>query len=178
MPKSLNTQCSLCSCLPASKAKQLHRCWDEQRCHNRRSFYRRKQKQQDKTIDMLAVAPPELYFAVLYLYKDTGDKPLHALGAELWQGQHPVCKLEPIHTFGLTAGKIRLYSNQVLKAFSNHCGETLHQYKEMFELSPQHCPVRPCPIYPDETWYGYSSTTCSVGSVGRGEGSPLPRESG
>ncbi|BCL39865.1 hypothetical protein NSMS1_63120 (plasmid) [Nostoc sp. MS1] len=64
------------------------RCWNPKVCHNRRSFYRNRTKDDSAQIEAIAIAPPETYFAVLYLYKDPGDKPLHALGAELWLGQN------------------------------------------------------------------------------------------
>ncbi|MHC5897521.1 hypothetical protein [Nostoc sp.] len=35
-----------------------------------------------REIDSVIVVRPATYFAVLYLYKESGDKPLHALGAE------------------------------------------------------------------------------------------------
>ncbi|MBD2365098.1 hypothetical protein H6G36_28730 [Anabaena minutissima FACHB-250] len=154
MPKPLDPKCQLCASLPTSKAKMLHGtegdgCWNPKVCHNRRSFYRRRTKDDSAQLDTITVEPPETYFAVLYLYKEPGDKPLHALGAELWLGQKPICRLEPIHCFGLTAGKIRTYTDQVLQAFAKQYGVSLHQYKDMFEISPTLCPVRPCPLHPE-----------------------------
>ena len=73
----------------------------------------------------------------------------YALGAELWHGQQPVCRLESIHCFGLTASKIKIYTEQVLQAFSKKYQVNLYQYKEMFEISPLQCPVRPCPLHPE-----------------------------
>lgn len=156
MPKPLNPKCSLCACLPAAQARVIHGpqgdgCWDDQHCYNRRSFYRRKRQQAEanSAIETIRLRPPESHFAVLYLYKESGDRPLHALGAELWHGQQAICRLEAVHCFGLTAGKIRTYTDRVLKAFAEQYGVTLNQYKEMFELSPTHCPVRPCPLHPE-----------------------------
>ncbi|RCJ37282.1 hypothetical protein A6770_40375 [Nostoc minutum NIES-26] len=152
MPKPLDPKCQLCSKLPTAKAKVLHGaegdgCWNPHICHNRRSFYRRR-KSANTGIETIIVEPPGTYFAVLYLYKELGDKPLHALAAELWLGQQPVCRLEPIHCFGLTAGKIRSYTDQVLQAFASQYSVSLYQYKDMFEINPAHCPVRPCPLHP------------------------------
>jgi hypothetical protein len=154
MPKPLDPKCQLCALLPTAKAKVLHGsegdgCWNPRICHNRRSFYRRRTKSDSAEIDALAIVPPATYFAVLYLYKEPGDKPLHALGAELWLGQKPICRLEPIHCFGLTASKIKTYTEQVLQAFSKKYNVNLYQYKEMFEISPSQCPVRPCPLHPE-----------------------------
>ncbi|BAY20045.1 hypothetical protein NIES21_59150 (plasmid) [Anabaenopsis circularis NIES-21] len=154
MPKPLDPKCQLCAKMPSSKAKVLHgpegdKCWNPKVCHNRRSFYRRRSDDKSGQIDKITVEAPAIYYAVLYLYKEAGDKPLHALSAELWLGQKPVCRLEPIHCFGLTAGKIHTYTEQVLQAFAKQYGISLHQYKDMFEISPIHCPVRPCPLNPE-----------------------------
>ncbi|MBE9210523.1 hypothetical protein IQ244_29280 [Nostoc sp. LEGE 06077] len=153
MPKPLDPKCQLCAKMPTSKAKVLHGkdgdgCWNPNVCHNRRSFYRRR-KQDSSGIESIQVEAPATHYAVLYLYKEAGDKPLHALGAELWLGQKPICRLEPIHCFGLTAGKIRAYTDKVLQAFATEYNVTLYQYKEMFEIVPTHCPVRPCPLHPE-----------------------------
>lgn len=151
MPKPINSKCQLCALLPTAKAKVLHGaegdgCWNPKYCHNRRSFYRHQEKPSAGAT--ITVPPPESYFAVLYLYKEPGEKPLHALGAELWHGQQAVCRLEAIHCFGLTAGKIRAYSDQVLQAFSKQYEVSLSQYKEIFEIGQGLCPVRPCPLHP------------------------------
>lgn len=155
MPKPFSNKCLLCSQLSTAQAKIVHgsdgdNCWDAKYCHNRRSFYRRRASQtNDAEIDTMTVEPPANYFAVLYLYKAPGDKPLHALGAELWYGQKAICRLEPIHCFGLTAGKIKAYTEQVLKAFSQKYNCTLAQYKEMFEVNPSKCPIPECPLRSD-----------------------------
>lgn len=143
----------MCANLPTVQAKVLHGqegdgCWNPKVCHNRRSFYRRR-TEANLDIETIVVEPPVTYFAVLYLYKEPGDKPLHALGAELWHGQQPVCRLEPIHCFGLTASKIKAYTEQVLQAFSKKYNVNLYQYKEMFEISHSQCPVSPCPLHPE-----------------------------
>jgi hypothetical protein len=152
MPKPLNPKCELCSKLSAIQAKVIHGvsgdgCWNPKVCHNRRSFYRRR-LETTAAVETISLPPPDTYFAVLYLYKEAGEKPLHALGAELWHGQKAICRLEPVHCFGLTASKIRIYTDQVLQAFSQKHEVRLNQYKELFEVNPLHCPVRPCPLHP------------------------------
>lgn len=49
MPKALPEKCRLCAKLPAIEAKQLHgsegdNCWDAQRCPNRRSYARHRDR--------------------------------------------------------------------------------------------------------------------------------------
>jgi hypothetical protein len=155
MPKPLNFQCLECSRHTTEWAKTIHGehgdgCWNPKRCHDRRYSYRQRDRSlTDAQTDTISLAPPISYYAILYLYKEPGEKPLHALSAELWDGQQAVCKIEPIHCFGLTAGKIRAFSQQVLQAFSDKYQVILPQYKEMFELSPALCPIRPCPLHRD-----------------------------
>jgi hypothetical protein len=72
------------------------------------------------------------------------------MSAELWLGQQAICKIEPIHCFGLTAGKIRAFSQQVLQTLGSRYQVVLPQYKEMFEISPTLCPIRPCPLHLDQ----------------------------
>jgi hypothetical protein len=155
MPKPINFQCLECSRHTTEWAKTVHGeggdgCWNPGRCYDRRSFYRHRSQ---KTIafdgEIISKEPPSAYYAILYLYKEPGEKPLHSLGAELWLGQKAVCKIEPIHCFGLTSGKIRAFSQQVLQTFSDKYQVSLLQYKEMFEISPVLCPIRPCPLHPD-----------------------------
>lgn len=156
MPKPINFQCLECSCHTTEWAQTIHgemgdRCWNRKRCYDRRSFYRkRSQKEQDSHTETISLVPSASYYAILYLYKDSGEKPLHALGAELWHGQKAICKIEPIHCFGLTAGKIKAFSQEVLQTFCDKYQVFLAQYKEMYELAPALCPIRPCPLHPDQ----------------------------
>jgi hypothetical protein len=71
--------------MTAKKARLLHgqqgdECWDDLYCHNRRSFYRKLARtDNDKnTIDAVVVEQPQNYFAILLLYKESNEKPLHA----------------------------------------------------------------------------------------------------
>jgi hypothetical protein len=142
MPKPLNLQCLECSRHTTEWAKTIHGeygdgCWNPNRCHDRRYSYRHRERSKTESqTEIISLAPPTSYYAILYLYKEPGEKPLHAMGAELWHSQQAVCKIEPVHCFGLTAGKIRAFSQQVLQAFSDKYQVVLPQYKEMFDLSP------------------------------------------
>ncbi|MDX2096990.1 MAG: hypothetical protein SFW36_04375, partial [Leptolyngbyaceae cyanobacterium bins.59] len=95
----------------------------------------------------LEVPPVEQWYAVLYLYRDGKDSPLHALGAGLWFGQEERYRLKPIHCFGMTQKKIQEYTVKVLEAFGEQCETPLRGYKEMFDIDPHRCPIRPCPLY-------------------------------
>jgi len=92
-------KCRLCSKLNAEEAKQQHgpaddSCWDEQRCHNRRSYYRhrgvrnynRKQQRYQQQNGQLATTSPANYqvvtleipvpatpAAIAHWYRETGS---------------------------------------------------------------------------------------------------------
>lgn len=135
----------------ASQAKQVHGaegdgCWVEAKCHRRRADYRRRAKRLEGEGEMVEVSAPETVYALLYLYQDRADAPLHAIKAELWKGQEVLLRTDPIHCFGYTAGQIRDYSERILKEFSTQSEVKINQFKEQFFLSSSACPIRPCPL--------------------------------
>jgi hypothetical protein len=132
-------------------------------CHKRRSYYRNrdrynasKRKQyrgvavtaevDDGKGTVLTVVPTVVPAAVLYLYRARVDDPLHAIGAELWLGQSKVAQIEPVHTMGLMPAQIKVFLKEILTAFSAQVpGVT--QFEVQKELSPDCCPIRPCPLH-------------------------------
>ncbi len=146
MPKPPNPKCELCWQLPAAVAQQVHgtagdNCW-EKRCHRRRCDYRRRAEALAGSGE-LSIAPPDVYFAVLYLYKLPGNK-IHAASAALMKGQEVVQQVKPIHCFGYTEGQIRRWAEEVLVQLRHVCQQPLGQYKEIFNLKLKGCPVESC----------------------------------
>jgi hypothetical protein len=164
-------RCRLCSKLDSTTAKLKHGpdgtgCWDDQHCHNRRSYYRhrgaknyrRKQRyrqltnaegSEPTTLVTLDIPVPAAPAAVMFWYRETKQSPLHALGAELWLGNDRVAKLEPVHCLGLTEVQIKTLLVRILEGFSQHCGQKLERFRSSVELHPFNCPIRPCPLHPD-----------------------------
>ena len=167
MPTRSREKCRLCAKLSAEQARQLHGtegdgCWIPQRCHKRRTYYRhrddynRKRRQNYRTdtqdtTQIEEILPPASPAAVLYLYRQRVDAPIHALGAELWLGQEKKAAIAPVHCFGLTTGQIAAYLQQVLQVFSQKYGEgkRLDKFATHVELDPQTCLIRPCPLHPE-----------------------------
>jgi hypothetical protein len=174
-------RCRLCSKLDSATAKLKHGsdgtgCWDDQHCHNRRSYYRhrgvrnynRKQRyhlQRDPrvntppsanpdlaspVVNIITIPAPAAPAPVLFWYRETKQSPLHAISAELWMGNDRVAKIEPVHCLGLTELQIKTLLLRILEGFSQHCGQKLERFRASVELHPLNCPVRPCPLYPDE----------------------------
>lgn len=166
-------KCMLCSKLSVEEAKQRHgqvgdRCWDEQHCHNRRSYYRhrgvrnynrsqqRYQRQEQSAIVLprqivtLEIPAPAVPAAIAHWYRETKTSPLHALGAELWIGNDRVAKIAPVHCLGLTEMQIKTLLVRILDGFSQHCGMKVERFRSSVELNPLNCPLRPCSLHPGE----------------------------
>jgi hypothetical protein len=169
MPKSISEKCRLCAKLTATEAIAKHGpngtgCWIGDKCHKRRTYYRNRdryntaKRTQYRGVEengvnntgqaaVLAVAPPIVPAAILHLYRNRVDDPLHAIGAELWLGQRKVAEIEAIHTMGLLPAQVKTFLKEVLVTFSQQVGSNITQFEVQTERSPQACPVRPCPLH-------------------------------
>ncbi len=100
MSRPSQEKCRLCSKLSSQDAQLRHgpkgsSCWDATHCHQRRSYYRyrssynsnRRQSRRAQEDNIEVVPVPAVPAAVLYLYRQRVDAPIHAVGAELWLGQ-------------------------------------------------------------------------------------------
>jgi hypothetical protein len=172
MARPDSEKCRLCSKLSSQEAQARHGkmgdgCWDDTKCHNRRSYYRhrgirnhtRKQrrrndmpnlmKQGDRaTTVTLEIPVPAIPAAVVHWYRETKDSPLHALSAELWMGNDRVAKIAPVHCLGLTELQIKTLLLRILDGFSQHTGLKIERFRTAVELHPLNCPIRPCPLHP------------------------------
>ena len=170
MPKSTSEKCRLCSKLSAAEAITRHGpsgtdCWVGEPCHKRRSYYRNRDRHNtnkreqyrgvaveaevdDGKETVLTVIPTMAPAAVLHLYRARVDEPLHAIGAELWLGQRKVAEIAPVHTMGLMPAQIKGFLKEILTAFSRQVpGGSVTQFEVQKELSPDCCPIRPCPLH-------------------------------
>jgi hypothetical protein len=118
-------KCRLCSKLSSQETQARHGktgdfCWDDKKCHNRRSYYRhrgirnhtRKQQRRNEVLNQardgvdrattvtIDIPVPAIPAAVVHWYRETKDSPLHALRAELWVGNDRVAKIEPVQDSG------------------------------------------------------------------------------
>jgi hypothetical protein len=170
VPKAQSEKCRLCSKLAIAQVLERHgsngtNCWVGEPCHKRRSYYRNRdrynasKRQQYRGVaveaevddgkgTVLTVVPTVVPAAVLYLYRARVDNPLHAIGAELWLGQSKVAQIEPVHTMGLMPAQIKVFLKDILTAFSGQVPEGgVTQFEVQKELSPDCCPIRPCPLH-------------------------------
>jgi hypothetical protein len=177
MARADSEKCRIRSKLSTQEAQDRHgetgdsrwdgkaeRCWEDQRCHNRRSYYRhrgarnhnRKQKRRGEQViagtgstAILDIPVPAVPAAVIHWYRETKDAPLHAIGAELWMGNDRVAKIEPVHCLGLTELQVKTLLLRILDGFSQHVGMKVERFRSSVELHPQNCPIRLCPLSPE-----------------------------
>jgi hypothetical protein len=174
MARRVNKKCLKCSVLAVEEARQLHGvdgdgCWDDLKCHKRRSHYRHRSERNFKrgisrqlkensdiagTDPLTAVLSASSYFPLLILYTDHPPRRkekvlLHAIGAELWLGTEQQAKIEPVHCFALSQEQVGTLTQQILKKFSEYCGtgEKFDVFSELIYRDMEHCPIRPCPLH-------------------------------
>lgn len=168
MPRPVNQRCQTCASLAVEVAQQVHGtqgdgCWDFDRphlCHARRTYYRvraeKNAKRQAKRLgqstesgagqasECLTVPLAQAPVAFVYLYRENREAPLHAIGVSVWQGNEKIAEVPPIHCMGLTNSLVNDYLRRVLAVLKPKYEIT--QFKDEFYLSPDVCPLRPCPL--------------------------------
>ena len=157
MPKGLVPKCRACAKLSAHEAIALHGaegtgCWVSAVCPKRRYYYRNrdrlnKKRRQGTTNDPIELLPPTAPAAILHLYRERVDAPLHAVGAELWLGQKRTQEIAAMHCLGLTPGQIATHLQAVLQRLSEECERPLEKFAAQVELHPSQCPIDPCPLH-------------------------------
>lgn len=174
MARRVNKKCLKCSVLDAEEARRLHGaegdgCWDDLKCHKRRSHYRHQSERNYKrvlsrqlqqkadgleTLQLMADSSASTYFPLLILYVDHPPRRkekvlLHAMGAELWLGTEQQAKIEPVHCLALSQEQVGKLTQQVLQKFSEYCknDQRFTAFSEIIYRDMQHCPIRPCPLH-------------------------------
>ncbi|XHX78523.1 MAG: hypothetical protein RBJ76_00865 [Stenomitos frigidus ULC029] len=157
MPKGIIPKCRACAKLSANEAIALHGtegtgCWVSAVCPKRRYYYRNrellnKKRRKGAANDPIELLPPTAPAAILHLYRDRVDAPLHAVGAELWVGQKRQQTIAAMHCLGLTPGQIATHLQAVLQRLGEECDRPLDKFAAQVELHPSQCPIDPCPLH-------------------------------
>ncbi len=82
------------------------------------------------------------YSAVLQVYRQSVDAPLHAVGGEIWYGTQKAADIAPIHCTKLTARQVEIYLERLLKKLTSVYG--IRKFASKEELHPQCCPLSGC----------------------------------
>jgi hypothetical protein len=168
MPKKVAHNCFQCSKLSHDEA-QIKSCWDADRCPNRRHYQRNKERisqqrqslrtqallsdytEQSTTISIassttIAIDHPIGTAASIIFYRERQDAPVHAIAAEIWQGNRKVLNVKPMHCLGLSPSQVVGMMADILKACSTELNVELGKFASKVELHPSLCPIRPCPL--------------------------------
>ncbi len=168
MPRRINPQCLHCVQLSVEEARQLHGdqgdgCWEESRCHRRRSHYRNRrdnnasrrstyrqavqENQSGQNPEIISIPIDLKPVAYLYLYRQKRqDAPLHAISVSVWEGENHLLDVTPIHCAGMRNQKIQEYLMDVLKTLRERYGIT--KFEPEIRLEPTECPIKNCPLKP------------------------------
>ncbi|MEL6385592.1 MAG: hypothetical protein AAFQ89_24645, partial [Cyanobacteria bacterium J06626_18] len=160
MPRKIDPKCLDCAQLSVTEARELHGpegddCWQEQRCHRRRSHYRNRrdinaerrslyrqgveEKRAAIAPDTLTVTIPLKPVAYLYLYRQKRqDAPLHAIAVSVWQGDERLLEVTPIHCAGLRNQQIQAYLMEILNTLRQKYGIT--KFEPDVRLEPTSLP--------------------------------------
>jgi len=137
------------------------KCWDAKYCPNRRSYLRnrdrinqqRSRTRQETALETLGIEVSQplstLVFAVMVVYRDpSAEAPIHAIGAQVWQGKTQILEVNPIHCVGMVPAQVHEYIQKMLQALGERYG--IKKFASLERLDPDHCPIEPCPKRP--TW--------------------------
>ncbi|URD53612.1 hypothetical protein [Chroococcidiopsis sp. CCNUC1] len=154
--RAIPDKCLKCATLSAEQAQAIHgvdgdRCWNPAVCYSRRSHARhrdrrnssrnQKRSRQLEQIEVETEATTAQFFAVLVVYRASGtDTPIHAIGAEIWQGQQKYGEVKTIRCGGMTPSQVHAYVKKMLSVLSENYG--IKKFAAQERLDPQLCPVQ------------------------------------
>jgi hypothetical protein len=165
--KTIPEKCRKCAMLSSQQAQSLHGaegdgCWNPMVCHSRRSYIRnrdrinqtrsrrRKEREGQPELEQLVVdyVPlAQITYAVLQVYRPMGaDTPVHAIGAEVYQGQEKIAMVPVVHCLGLLPSQVHGYVRSMVNALEDRYG--IHKFASQVRMEVALCPVRPCPHHP------------------------------
>jgi hypothetical protein len=99
----------------------------------------------EKVLEVEGPPPPLTTAAILVLYRQSSQTPVHAVGAEVWQGDGKIAEVKPVHCMGMRADKVADYIKQLLASLNQQYGVT--KFEDVVKEVPvHHCPIEPCPL--------------------------------
>lgn len=171
MSRPIAKKCKHCSTLSTEDAKVLHgsdgdNCWNPTVCHRRRSHYRhrddinrirrrirRNTEQSTPNRDLNHNSYEEICIpvdraslaAVLVLYRQTKQSPVHAIAAEVWQGTQKIGGVAAVHCMGMRGNQVTNQIHTMLTTISNTFG--ISRFEDVIkELPVESCPIDGCPL--------------------------------
>ena len=169
MARRITKKCVECAQLSAAQAQQLHGkkgdgCWHDKRCPSKRSYYRNRQRLNEKRrlqyqqqvlarrlrnrqVEMvsLPVAEASVPYANLYIWREKRkDAPIHAIAVSVFQNNSKVLEVAPIHCAGYRKRQLERYIQKDVMSYLNaRFGITF--FADEIRLEPMECPIKGCP---------------------------------
>ena len=151
--RAIPDKCLKCAMFSAQKAQEIHGadgdgCWNPAVCYSRRSHARHRDRRlavrsqkRHQELEHLAVeteATTAQFFAVLLVYRKPGaDTPIHAIGAQIWQGQRQSGEVKTIRCGGMTPSQVHAYIRKMLSVLEENYG--VKKFASLERLDPQLC---------------------------------------
>lgn len=169
MGRHIQKKCLHCATLPVEVASVLHgpdgdNCWNPKLCHRKRSHYRHREdnnssrrrfrktgklstKQPGDFVEVTPPTPPLANAAVLVLYRQHKNAPVHAVAAEVWSGSVKIAGVKPVHCMGMRGDRVREYIQEMLELLEQQFG--VSRFEDVIkEIPVEECPISPCPLHP------------------------------
>ena len=154
--RKIPDKCIRCSALSAAAARALHgeTCWDSAVCPSRRSYARHRdrrniQRSRSRSAQVKALtveAIPSITYGILTVYRNTGDSPVHAIAAEIWQDQEKIAQVAPIHCCQMVPSQVHTYIQKLLELLGQNYG--IKKFASLVRLDPNLCPIDDCFLRP------------------------------
>jgi hypothetical protein len=152
--RKIPDKCVRCAALSAEQAKDINNCWDSKTCPSRRSYARnrdrrnqaRRRQRQERLLTLTVATLPSITYAVLVLYRETGDSPVHAIAAEVWCDGETIARVAAIHCCHLVPSQVHEYVRQMLELLGESYG--VKKFASLVRLDPYLCPIDDCFLRP------------------------------
>lgn len=96
----------------------------------------------------IAIAPPPAPVApaaILVLYRQHAHAPVHAVGAEVWQGDQRIAEVKPVHCMGMKGDRVSAYIKEILVSLNRQFQVT--RFEDVIrEIPVERCPIDNCPL--------------------------------
>lgn len=101
----------------------------------------------ERSIPVIEVDPPPLVVpaAILVLYRQNSNAPVHAVAAEIWQGDQKIAEVKAVHCMGMKGDRVSAYIKEILVSLSQKFGVT--RFEDVIRDVPvEYCPISRCPL--------------------------------
>lgn len=102
-------------------------------------------------LPVIEVTPPALLStpaAILILCRQDPNAPVHAVAAEVWQGNHKLAEVKARHCMGMKGNAVTNYIKELLLPLQQQFGIT--RFEDVIkEIPVANCPIVPCPLKHD-----------------------------